>query len=195
MKKLIIPAIALILIILLASCFLFSNEKQITNQNEINLIVQESNLDTIINLDNFSKENYSEEKLLDVAMQYATKLNLLTETDANNTYLQYISKDDLHNLIYELTGLNTVAPIEIEDFYYLYDSENEYYYWIGFSPAYYKLTKINSITRNGNFYTINCTAEKSEDGEVVQKSNILVKLQYKKESQLIKYQIIDIKFN
>lgn len=193
MKKLIIPGLALILIILLATCLLTSNEKQITNQNEIDLIKEEANLDTIINLDNFSKENYSEEKLLDVAMQYAAKLNLLNEASVDDTYLQYIAKDELHNLIFELTGLRVVAPIEIEDFYYLYDSENEYYYWIGFSPAYYKISKINSIKRNGHTYTVNCSAEKSEDGEKISKDNITVRLELKKENQLIKYQVLEIK--
>lgn len=193
MKKLIIPGIALILIIILATCFLASNEKQITNQNEIELIRQEANLDTIINIGDFSKENYSEEKLLDVAMQYATKLNLLSEANVDETYLQYIAKDELHNLIFELTGLKVVAPIEIEDFYYLYDSENEYYYWIGFSPAYYKISKINSAKRNGHTYIINCAAEKSEDGEILTKDSINIKLELKKENQFIKYQIIEIK--
>ncbi len=192
MKKLIIPGIALIFIIILATYFLASNEKQITNQNEIELIRQEANLDTVINLGDFSKENYSEEKLLDVAMQYATKLNLLNEANVDETYLQYIARDELHNLIFELTGLKVIAPIEIEDFYYLYDSENEYYYWIGFSPAYYKISKINSVKRNGHTYTINCAVEKSEDGEILTKDSINIKLELKKENQLIKYQIIEI---
>ena len=64
MKKLIIPGLALILIIILATCFLASNEKQITNQNEIELIRQEANLDTIINLGDFSKENYSYRRII-----------------------------------------------------------------------------------------------------------------------------------
>ena len=169
MKKLIIPGIALIFIIILATYFLASNEKQITNQNEIELIRQEANLDTAINL-----------------------LNLLNEANVDETYLQYIARDELHNLIFELTGLKVIAPIEIEDFYYLYDSENEYYYWIGFSPAYYKISKINSVKRNGHTYTINCAVEKSEDGEILTKDSINIKLELKKENQLIKYQIIEI---
>lgn len=187
MKKLIIPGCAL-LIIIIVSLFLLSNtSKEITNKNEIALIKQNANLDILINLENFSENTYSEEKLLDVAMQYATSLNLLSEKNLSDTYLQYISKDELHNIILELTNLNIEAPIEIEDFYYLYDSENEYYYWVGYSPTYYKISNIKSIKRNGHNYTIECSIEKNEDGEKIVKDNVLIELELRNNNKIVKY--------
>lgn len=194
MKKLLIPSVALLAIIITSSFLLTNTSKKITNENEIELIKRNANLDTIINLENFSQNNYSEEKILDVAMQYATSLNLLSEKNISDTYLQYISKDELHNLILELTNLNIEAPIEIEDFYYLYDSENEYYYCVGFSPAYYKISDIKSIKRNRHYYTIECSIEKNEDGEKITKDNVILKLEFKNDNKFIKYQVKEILF-
>ena len=56
-----------------------------------------------------------------------------------------------------------------------------------------KISKIDSVKRNGHTYTVNCSAEKSEDGEKISKDNITVRLELKKENQLIKYQVLEIK--
>ena len=193
MKKFLLPVISLILIIIIVIVLLFSNTtKEITSTAEIEVIKQDSNLNLLVNLGNFSKENYSESKLLDVAMQYASHLNLMNELNNENTYLQYVNKDDLHNLIFELTALQIEAPIEIDDFYYLYDSENSYYYYLGVSPVYYEISKINKIERNNNKYFINCSIKKSEDGEITTIDNVLITLNFLAENNIIKYQVEEI---
>ena len=193
MKKFLLPVISLILIIIIVIVLLFSNTtKEITSTAEIEVIKQDSNLNLLVNLGNFSKENYSESKLLDVAMQYASHLNLMNELNNENTYLQYVNKDDLHNLIFELTALQIEAPIEIDDFYYLYDSENSYYYYLGVPPVYYEISKINKIERNNNKYFINCSIKKSEDGEITTIDNVLITLNFLAENNIIKYQVEEI---
>ena len=128
-------------------------------------------------------------------MLYAENLDLVNETNNESIYLQYVSKDDIHNLIYELTGITIEAPIEIEDFYYLYDSENSYYYYLGASPTYYKISSIKSIKRNGNTYDINCSIEKVIDGELIIEDNVSIILNYISENSIIKYQVEKIKTN
>lgn len=196
MKKLILPVVALFLILIIIFFFsLASSTKTITSSTEIEVIKQDSNLDILVNLGNFSKENYSEEKLLDISMQYAAKLNLMNEITNDDTYLQYVNKDDLHNLIFELTGLLVEAPIEIEDFYYLYDSENEYYYYIGVSPAYYSISNINSMKRSGNTYFIDCSIQKIEDGEKTTSDNVSVTLIRNTNNSIITYQVESVIIN
>ena len=196
MKKIIIPAISLLLIIMILLIFtLIPSTKQITSSTEIEVIKQDSNLDILVNLNNFSKESYSEEKLLDVAMQYASKLNLINEQSTDDTYIQYVEKETLHNLIFELTGVKIDAPIEIEDFYYLYDSENKYYYYIGLPTSYYYVSNINSIERKNNTYFINCSIEKGNESEIEVFSNVSIVLNRITDNSLISYQVqsIDIK--
>ena len=196
MKKIIIPIIALCLISIMLLVFqLISFTKNVTSTSEIEVIRQDSNLDILINLGNFSKENYSEEKLLDISMQYADKLNLMNEISNGDTYLQYVTKDDLHKIILELTGLSIEAPIEIEDFYYLYDSENEYYYYIGVSPAYYTVSNINSVKRNKNTYFINCSIQKIEDGEKQTLDDVAITLIRNVNNLFITYQVESIVIN
>lgn len=198
MKKFILPLISLILIIIIMIITIFSitsYPKKITSNTEIEVIKQDSNLDILINLGNFSKNNYQENKLLDISMQCAAKLNLMNETNVDDAYLQYVQKDDLHKLIFELTGLNIEAPIEIEDFYYLYDSENEYYYYIGASPNYYTVSNINSIKRKGNTYFIDCSIQKIDDGEKSIINNVSVTLTRNSENSFATYQVESIMFN
>ena len=196
MKKFIIPIIALCFIIIFTCIILSINTtKEITSEYEIKTIKQDSNLDILVNLGDFSKDNYSERKLLDVAMLYAENLDLVNETNNESIYLQYVSKDDVHNLIYELTGITIEAPIEIDDFYYLYDSENSYYYFLGASPTYYKVSNIKNIKRNGNTFDINCSIEKIVDGELIIEDNVSIILNYISENSIIKYRVEEIKIN
>ena len=196
MKKILIPSIALIFILTLTLILLCTNKpKEITSKAEIEVIKQDSKLDILVNLGNFSKENYSESKLLDVAMQYASKLNLMNELNNEYTYIQYVNKDDLHNLIFELTGLLIEAPIEINDFYYQYDSENSYYYYLGVSPSYYTVSNINSIVKYKDKYIINCTIDKLEDGEKKILDNVSITLTRNPNNSFITYQVESITIN
>ena len=196
MKKFFLPALALLFILTFITIILTSNTTvEITSTTEIEAIKQDSNLDILVNLGNFSGENYSENMLLDVAMQYADKLNLMNELNTDDNYLQYVNKEDLHNIIYELTDITIEAPLEIDDFYYLYDGENSYYYYLGVSPTYYSVSRINKIERTSNKYVINCSIQKNEDGEIFSLDNVLVTLNFMPNNNIVKYQIKEILIN
>lgn len=196
MKKFILPFITLIFIISFIVIIFSSNTtKEITSDNEIEVIKQDSYLDILVNLGNFSGDNYSESKLLDVAMQYANKLNLMNELKGDDIYIQYVNKEDLHTIIFELTGLAIEAPIVIDDFYYLYDSENSYYYYLGGSPTYYSISKINKIERIKNKYILNCCIQKNEDGESFIIDNVSIILNFMPNHNILKYQVEEIIIN
>lgn len=196
MKKFSLPIITLIFIIGL-TCFKLSlnTTMQVTSKAEIEVVRQDSNLDILVNLGDFSKENFSERKLLDVAMQCADKLSLTNELANDYFYFQYVNKDDIHNLIYELTGIIIEKPIEIEDFYYLYDTENSFYYYLGSSPTYYNISEIKNVERIENKYHINCSIQKNVDGELITEENVFVTLIFKPENSIIKYQVEEITIN
>lgn len=196
MKKFILPAFTLFLIVVITIFICLSSfKKNITSQEEIETIMQESHLDILINLGNFSKDSYSESMLLDVAMQYATAIGLAVEENLSDIYFQYVEKDTLHNLIAELTDIYIEAPIVIDDFYYLYDSENAYYYYLGSSPEYFKIFNINKIERNGEKILINCDISKNEDGEVTNINNVLIKMSLRPKNSFTKYRIDQIQIN
>lgn len=190
-KSLILGGVLTILVSIILFALL-SNNTTIKDEQTQSTLKNELDLDIIINLEKYSSEEYDESKLLDVAMQLASKKGLLQEFNDENTYIEYVSKDDLHSLILELTGITIEAPIEIEDFYYLYDSENEYYYYIPATPSYYKIDKINSMKETKNGYEINCSIEKNIDTEVLKVENVLIKLTTKPENSIIKYMINEI---
>lgn len=195
MKKFLLPVIALISIAIVTIFIcIFGANKDITSKEEIDTIKQDAHLDILVNLGNFSKDSYSESMLLDVAMQYATEIGLANDGNQDDVYFQYVEKDTLHTLISELTGLYIEAPIVIDDFYYLYDSENSYYYYLGSSPEYFKISKINKIERNGEKIFINCDISKNEDGESTNMNNIAITLGINPKNNLTKYSVIQIDF-
>ncbi|MBQ8298624.1 MAG: hypothetical protein IJX99_01955 [Clostridia bacterium] len=193
-KKNLILAGALTIIVAIILLMLLSSNTNIKDAQMQETLKNELDLDIIINLEKYSSEEYDESKLLDVAMQLATKKGLLQEYNDENTYFEYVSKDDLHSVILELTGITVEAPIEIEDFYYLYDSENEYYYCRPSTPSYYKIDQINSLKETKNGYEINCSIIKNVDTEVLKIEDVTIKLTTEPENTIIKYAIDEISF-
>lgn len=183
----VIASVAVVLIII--GVIFLKNKNEITNSNEILNIVRETNLETILNLGNFEKDNYSEKDLLVVAMKFAEKNGYLNETE-DGIYVEYVTKSDLHDIINELTGISIEAPIQIEDFYYVYDSENEYYYNAGVAITEYEISEIKHIYKNDEFYTIECTATKTEDGEIVANNEITTKLKKNADNFYVDYQVV-----
>ena len=192
-KSLILGGVLAIIVVIILFVLLSSNTtiKDVQMQESLK---NELNLDIIINLGKYSSEEYDESKLLDVAMQLATKKGLLQEYNDENTYFEYVSKDDLHSVIWELTGITVEAPIEIEDFYYLYDSENEYYYYRPSTPSYFQINQINSLKETKNGYEINCSIVKNVDTEVLKVEDVTIKLTSKPENSVIKYMVNEISF-
>lgn len=193
-KKNAIIAISTILVIFIAIIFTLNNGNTIKDETAINNLKNEANLDILINLGNYSITNHSDEKLLDVSMQIASKLGLLNEYIDENNYIQYVTRDELHLIIFELTGLTIEAPIEIEDFYYLYDSENEYYYYRPSTPSYFSINKIHSLKKNGINYEVMCSISKSEDLDVTSFDNVLICLTYEPNNTLVKFKVNEISY-
>ena len=93
-----------------------------------------------------------------------------------------------------VSGITVEAPIEIEDFYYLYDSENEYYYYRPSTPSYYQIDQINSLKETKNGYEINCSIVKNIDTEVLKVEDVSIELTSKPENSIIKYMVNEISF-
>ena len=193
-KKHLIIGVTLVLFVDILLFVILSNRSTI-NDIEKQLELKEAfELDTIVNLKNYTNAEYDEENLLDVAMQLATKRGLLSEYEDEATYIQYVPKDDIHLIINELTGITVEAPIEIEDAYYLYDSENEYYYCWPSTLYYYNISNIISVNKNGNTYEFICTIEKNIDSEIEKIENVVIKITEMPDNTVIKYRIEEIKF-
>ena len=165
MKKHVIIAIATIIVVAVIVAIVSLCGSKLTNEEILNL-KDSAKLDIIVNLEDYTSSNYDDSKLLDVAMQLANALGMVNTYSDDETYIEYVSREDLHALINEFTGLTVEAPIEIEDFYYLYDSENDYYYYRPSTPSYYSVSTINSVKENNGSYSISCTVTKTEDTEL-----------------------------
>lgn len=189
-KNMLFYIIASIVVLLIVICIIVvSHKNEIINSDEILKIVSETNLESAINLGNFEKNNYSEKNLLAVAMKFAEKNGYMNET-SDGIYVEYVNKSDLHDIINELTGISIDAPIQIEDFYYIYDSENEYYYNAGIEVPEYEVSKVNHVYKNDDSYVIECTAIKMEDGEIIANDKIVTKFKKNVDSSYTNYQVI-----
>ncbi len=192
-KQMIIATISVILAVIIVIVVLLSSNSTITNSEEIEQFVQDSNLDIIVNLGEATNSTYTDSNLLDVAMQLAEENDLYYEYDDENMYVQYATREDIHLIISDLTGNVVEAPIEISDFYYLYDSENDYYYFRPATPSYFKVTQINSLDKKGDNYTVNCLISKTVD-TVEESHEAEISMTYKKDNSIVKYKINKIKY-
>lgn len=182
-------AISVIVVLVVISIILLRYKNEITDSNEVLKIVSETNLESIIDLGNFEKNSYSEKDLLAVAMKFAEKNGYMNE-NSDGVYVEYVNKSDLHEIISELTGIAIDAPIQIEDFYYIYDSENEYYYNAGMEIPEYEISKVEHVYKDDDGYTIECSAIKMEDGEIIADNKIVTELKKNVDSSYANYQVI-----
>lgn len=190
MKKKTLIFIALpILFIIIITALILTNKNEIKDPTEIEKIVSDSNIELLLNFGNFDKENYSLEKLLEISMDFASKKNYLSET-TEGEFFEYVNKDELHSIIYALTGITVEAPIEIEDALYVYDSENERYFLVPITLSKYELTNVEHIYKNDDIYTIECTAQKKEDSEIVDTKKFTTVFEYILDSSYTNYQLI-----
>ncbi len=182
-------AISVIVVLVIISIILLRYKNEITDSNEVLKIVSETNLESIIDLGNFEKNSYSEKDLLAVAMKFAEKNGYMNE-NSDGVYVEYVNKSDLHEIISELTGVAIDAPIQIEDFYYIYDSENEYYYNAGMEIPEYEISKVEHVYKDDDAYTIECSVIKMEDGEIIADNKIVTELKKNVDSSYANYQVI-----
>ena len=193
-KKHLILGVTLIAIVAILLFILLSNRSNISDIQKQLELKENFDLDIVVNLKNYTVEEYNEENLLDVAMQLAGKNGMLSEFSDDTTYIEYVQKDDLHAIIQDITGITVEAPIELEDAYYLYDSENEYYYCWPSTNYYYNIGNITSVTKNGDTYEFVCTLEKTIDSEIETIENAIIRITAMPENTIIKYRVEEIKF-
>lgn len=193
-KKHLILGALLIALVAIFLCVLLSNRSSISDVQKQLELKDKFDLDIIVNLKEYTPTTYSEENLLDVAMQLAEKKGFISEFSDDTTYIQYVPKDELHLIIQELTGITVEAPIELEDAYYLYDSENEYYYCWPSTLYYYSVENIISAHKTNDTYKFICTLEKNIDGEIERIENAVITLTEMPDNTTVKYKIEEITF-
>lgn len=215
MSKKVLILLIIIIIILIAVMFYFNpknddtepnlpstniditnDEKsvEVTSAEKIEQIKNDSYLNILLQIKTFDSLNISYEPLLEAAMRIAKELDLY-ETPEDGTYIEYVPRETIHELIYELSGIRIDKPIIIEDFYYLYDEENDYYYVVPIGSDWLELKDITSIFYNSTLdqYSINCSGENSSEYAIkTTYPNIEVRLKYKASNNYIKYQLISI---
>lgn len=212
MNKKILILIAIIIIVIMSIFFIrndnvennlpsstpnISNDEktvQVTDLNQIEKIKNESYLNILLQIKTFDALNISYEPLLEAAMRIAGELNLY-QTPNTGAYVEYVPRNIVHELIYELSGIRIEEPIIIEDFYYLYNAENDYYYIVPIGSDWLELKEISSIhySSTSDQYIIKCVAENLSDYAIkTTYPDVDLHLKYKASNNYIKYQLISI---
>ena len=120
----------------------------------------------------------------------------LLETQTDGVYVEYVSRNVIHDIIYELSGVRVEEPIKIDDFYYLYDEEGDYYYVVPIGVYWVYLDKISSVqySSKNDQYIINCSGKLGgeESGIITTYPDMELRLKYKPNNKYVKYQLISI---
>ena len=158
-------------------------------------IKEESYLEILLQIQSFDSLYLNYEPLLEAAMRIASVQGLI-ETQTDGVYLEYVPRNVVHDIIFELSGTTVTAPIVIDDFYYVYSEEGDYYYIVPIGVSWMELMDINSISysKNQDQYVIKCAGNiGSEDsGIVTSYPEMEVRLKYKPNNKYVKYQLISI---
>lgn len=157
-------------------------------------IIEDSFLNILVQIQTFDSLNVDYEPLLEAAMRIAEALNLY-ETSEDGMYLQYVPKDVIHEIIYELSGIRIQEPINIEDFYYLYDKEKDYYYVVPIGASWMYIKEIESVSYSkSDIYIIRCSSEVGTEDYDIKTSypNMELRLKYKPTNKYVKYQLVSI---
>ena len=160
----------------------------------IQKIKEESYLNILLQIQSFDALNVNNEPLLEAAMRIASEQGLV-EIQSDGIYIEYVPKAVIHDIIFELVGIRVEKPIMIDDFYYLYDEEGDYYYVVPIGVNWMQLKEIQSISYSKNDqYIIKCSGSlgSEEAGIVTNYPNIELKLKYKPSNKYVKYQLISI---
>lgn len=167
---------------------------EVTDAEQIEKIVTDSYLNILLQIKTFNSLNISYEPLLEAAMRIARELDLY-QTPEDGTYIEYVPRSTIHDLIYELSGIRINDPIIIEDFYYLYDENGDYYYIVPIGSDWLELAEVTSIhyTDDSDQYIIRCRAQNLSDYalETIY-PNVEVRLKYKANNTYLKYQLVSI---
>lgn len=212
-KKILILAIIILLTILAIFCLTNKDNTNVENNlpstpvvnndektvkvddtEKIEKIKNESFLNILLQIKTFDSLNVSYEPLLEAAMRIAGELDLY-QTPESGTYVEYVPRNIVHELIYELSGIRIDNPIIIEDFFYLYDEKGDYYYIVPIGSDWLELKEITSMqySATSDNYIINCSAENLTDYAIKTiYPDVELRLKYKASNNYIKYQLINI---
>ena len=172
-------------------------EKKVeVTEDMLNNIKTDSYLDILVQIKNFDNLNVNYEPLLEAAMRIASAQNLLQEPE-EGVYMEYVPKQTIHDIIFELTGIRITEPIVIDDFYYTYSPENDYYVVVPIGSNWLKLDEVKSISyvKEGDQYLVKCSASGGDPegyGEVEEYPNMEIRLKYKSSNKYIKYQLVSV---
>ncbi len=158
-------------------------------------IKEEADLSILLQIKSFDSFNVNYETLLEAAMRIAEKQGLY-QTPEEGAYAEYVPRSTIHDIIFELTGLRVQNPIVIDDFFYAYKEDEDYYYVVPLGANWMELNEIASITytKSTDQYTVHCSGQEgTEDyGMVFSYPDIVIKLKYKASNKYIKYQLVSI---
>lgn len=167
----------------------------IEDKTEISKIVTDSFLDILIEAKNYNDKEINYEDMLEVAMRISRELDLFEELSTDTNFYEYVPENTIHSMIAELTGKKVNSPIVIEDFYYLYNEEDKYYYVVPVGTDWIHIEEIKEVKKikNGEFYSIICSTSFSEDGMTFYDSgDVKVTLKHCPENKYIRYQLISM---
>ena len=203
MNKYIKTAIILIILVILA--FVSFNllnpniEKMpyeiVEDKNEISKIATDSFLDILIEIKNYNAKEINYEDMLEATMRISREFNLFEEISTDTIFYEYVPENTIHSMITELTGRKINSPIKAEDFYYLYNEEEKYYYVVPVGTDWIHIEDIKEVKKieNGAYYTITCTTSFSEDGLTFYDSgDVKVTLKHCPENKYIRYQLVSM---
>lgn len=162
---------------------------------EISNIAADSFLDILIETKKYDSSKINYENMLKASMRIARELNLLKEMSSDTNFYEYVSADTIHSMIEELTGQKVPAPIDIEDFYYLYNKEDNYYYIVPVGTDWIHINEIKEVKNinDGKYYTITCSTAISDDGIAsYDYGDVTVTLKYCPENKYIRYQLVSM---
>ena len=165
----------------------------VLTDDKIQKIREEAYLDILLQIQSFDSFYINYEPLLEAAMRIAGQAGLL-ETNTEGVYVEYVPRNVIHDIIYELSGVRVEEPIQIDDFYYLYDEEGDYYYIVPIGVSWVYLDKITSVqySSKNDQYIIDCSGRQGseETGIITTYPNMELRLKYKPNNKYIKYQLI-----
>ncbi len=161
----------------------------------IEKIKEESYLNILLQIQSFDSLYANYEPLLEAAMRIASAQELV-EVQMDGIYLEYVPRTVIHDIIFELSGMRIEEPIVIDDFYYLYDEEGDYYYIVPIGVSWLELEEINSITysKKDDQYIVKCSGSQGteESGLITHYPNAEVRIKYKPNNKYVKYQLISV---
>lgn len=165
----------------------------VTNVEEFSNIVTDSFLDILIEAKEFDSSKIDYEEMLQIAMRISRELNLLKEMSSETNFYEYVPESTIHEMILELTGKKVSNPIDIEDFYYLYNETDKYYYIVPVGTDWIHINEVKEIrnVNDGEYYIVTCSTTFSEDGYTFNDAgDITVTLKHCPQNKYIRYQLI-----